>query len=102
MIAEAEKQQYRGVLCIHCRQPIPLSASQVRKEKEMRESEANEVAELRSSSFNLRCRACHGEATYTPGDTIDCEGTPRVRRTAPRRNPLLRSEAKSLSKAANG
>ena len=102
MIAEASKEQYRGVLCIHCRQPIPLSASQVRKEKEMRESEANEVAELRSSSFNLRCRACHGEATYTPGDTIDCDGTPRVRRTAPRRNPLLRSEAKSLSKAANG
>ena len=101
MIAEASKEQYRGVLCIHCRQPIPLSASQVRKEKEMRESEANEVMELRSSSFNLRCRACHGEATYTPADTIDCDGTPRVRNIA-RRNPLLRPEPKNLSRAANG
>jgi len=101
MIAEASKEQYRGVLCIHCRQPIPLSASQVRKEKEMRESELNEVTELRSSSFNLRCRACHGEATYTPADTIDCDGTPRVRNTA-RRNPLLRPESKNLSRAANG
>jgi hypothetical protein len=102
MIAEAEKQQYRGVLCIHCRQPIPLSASQVRKEKELRESEPNELTELRSSSFNLRCRACHGEATYTTAETIDCDGTPRVRSSAARRNPLLRPEPKNLSQAANG
>jgi hypothetical protein len=101
MIAEASKEQYRGVLCIHCRQPIPLSASQVRKQKEMGESEPTEVTELRSSSFNLRCRACHGEATYNPADTIDCDGAPRVRNTA-RRNPLLRPEPKNLSRAANG
>jgi hypothetical protein len=97
MIAEASKEQYRGVLCIHCRQAIPL-----RKEKESRESEPNELTELRASSFNLRCRACHGEATYTAADTIDCNGTPRVRSTSARRNPLLRPEPKNLSRAANG
>ena len=102
MIAEASKEQYRGVLCIHCRQAIPLSASQARKEKELRESEPNELTELRSSSFNLRCRACHGEATYTAADTIDCNGTPRVRSTSARRNPPLRPEPKNLSRAANG
>ncbi len=102
MISEASKEQYRGVLCIHCRQAIPLSASQVRKEKELRESEPNEMTELRSSSFNLRCRACHGEATYTAADTIDCAGAPRVRSTSARRNPLLRPEPKNLSRAANG
>jgi hypothetical protein len=102
MIAEANKQQYRGVLCVHCRQPIPLSASLVRKEKELRESEPNELTELRSSSFNLRCRACHGEATYTAGDTIDCDGAPRVRSSSARRNPLLSREPKDLSRAANG
>jgi hypothetical protein len=101
MIAEASKQHYRGVLCIHCRQPIPLSASQVRKEKELRESESNELTELRSSSFNLRCRACHGEATYTQADTIDCEGEPRARSSS-RRNPLLRPDLKNLSRAASG
>jgi hypothetical protein len=102
MIAEASKQQYRGVLCIHCRQPIPLSASQVRKEKELRESEPNELIELSSSSFNLRCRACHGEATYTPADTIDCDGTPRARTSAAGRNPLMKPERKNLSRAASG
>jgi len=101
MIAEATKQQYRGVLCIHCRQPIPLSASQVRREKELKESEPNELTELHSRSFNLRCRACHGEATYTPADTIDCDGTPRARHTT-RRNPLMRAERNDLSRAANG
>jgi len=101
MIAEATKQQYRGVLCIHCRQPIPLSASQIRKEKELKESEPNELTELHSRSFNLRCRACHAEATYTPADTIDCDGTPRARNSA-RLNPLMRAEHKDLSRAANG
>ena len=101
MIAETGKEQYRGVLCMHCREPIPLSASQVHKEKEVSESEPNGMTELRSRSFNLRCRACHGEATYTPADTINCDGAPRVRNTA-RRNSLLRPEPKNLSRAANG
>jgi hypothetical protein len=102
MIAEANKQQYRGVLCIHCRQPIPLSASQLRKEKELRETEANEMSELTSRSFNLRCRACHGEALYTEAEIIDCEGTPRTRASQPRRASLLKQGEKYLTKAANG
>ena len=102
MIAEANKQQYRGVLCIHCRQPIPLSASLVRKEKELKESEPSEMGELTSRSFNLRCRVCHGESMYTEADIIDCEGTPRSRSVASRRNPLLKPEPKNLSRAANG
>lgn len=102
MIAEATKEQYRGVLCIHCRQPIPLSASLVRKEKEMRESEPSEMSELTSRSFNLRCRACHGEALYTEADTIDVEGTPRTRTVPAKRNPFLKPEPKNLARAANG
>lgn len=101
MIAEASKEQYRGVLCSHCRQPIPLSASLVRKEKELREAGPSEMSELTSRSFNLRCRACHGEALYTETDTIDCEGTPRTRSSPVRRNPLLKPEPKNLSRAAN-
>jgi hypothetical protein len=102
MIAEAKNEKYRGVLCIHCRQPIPLSASLVRKEKELRESEPSELNELTSRSFNLRCRACHGEALYTESDTIDCEGTPRTRRSPVRHSSLLKPEPKHLSRAANG
>lgn len=102
MIAQANKQEYRGVLCIHCRQPIPLSASLARKEKEMGESEPSESGQLMSRSFNLRCRVCHGESTYTAAEIIDCEGTPRTRSLASRRNPLLKPESKNLARAANG
>ena len=34
------KQTYRGVLCFHCRQPIPLSASGVRREKDVTDQKA--------------------------------------------------------------
>jgi hypothetical protein len=102
MIAEADKQQYRGVLCIHCRQPIPLSASLARKEKELKESEPNEMNELTSRSFNLRCRVCHGEALYTESDTIDCDGAPRVRKSPVRHRSMLKAEIKDLSRSANG
>src|SRR5262249_23560217 len=101
MIAEVTKQQYRGVLCIHCHQAIPLSPALVRKEKEVRESEPNEVTELSSRSFNLRCRACHGEGTYTAADVRDFDGEPRVR-TSRRRSALMKPDSKSLSRAANG
>lgn len=101
MIAETDRQQYRGVLCIHCRQPIPLSASLVRKEKEMKESELSELSELTSRSFTLRCRVCHGEAMYTESDTIDCDGTPRVRKSPVRHESMLKADIKDLSRAAN-
>jgi len=101
MIAEATKLQYRGVLCMHCRQAIPLSPALVRKEKELRESEPNEATEHSSRSFNLRCRACHREATYTAMDVLDFDGEPRVR-SSRRRSPLLKPDSKILSRAANG
>jgi hypothetical protein len=70
MIAEA-KQQYRGVLCGHCRQPIPLSPSVERHHTGL------DVFAARS--FTLRCRACHGERVYTALQVIDFDGIPKVR-----------------------
>jgi hypothetical protein len=83
MILEA-KQQYRGVLCLHCRQPIPLSSFAASKECGFKEREASSCDEstVRSftvSSFTLRCRVCEGEGLYTALDVIDCDGTPKLR-----------------------
>ncbi len=102
MIAESERQQYRGVLCIHCRQPIPLSASAARKEKELESAEPSEMNEHTSRTFTLRCRVCHGEAMYTKSDTIDCDGSPRVRKSPVRHKSMLKAGIKGLSRAANG
>ena len=76
MIPEA-KQQYRGVLCGHCRQPIPLPSSAVSREKASKEPSGLDVFAARS--FALRCRACQGERLYTALQVIDFDGTPRLR-----------------------
>jgi hypothetical protein len=78
MIAEV-KQKYRGVLCRHCRQAIPLSPSAERRESEFEDQAPNGAAEFTMRAFTLRCRACDGEGLYTPADVIDCDGTPRMR-----------------------
>lgn len=88
MIAEA-KQQYRGVICIHCGQPIPLSPSAERKEREFKEQGPGDLGEFSVFSVTLRCRECHGEGIYTRSNVIDLDGVPRKRRsraTTPRRN----------------
>lgn len=88
MIAEA-KRQYRGVICIHCGQPIPLSPSAEQKEREFREQGTSDLGEFSVFSVTLRCRECHKEAVYTPSNVIDLDGAPRKRRspaTSQRRN----------------
>ena len=73
------KQTYRGVLCFHCRQPIPLSASGVRREKDSTNQKASALDDFAPWHFTLRCRACHKEGFYTPTEVIDCDGAPRDR-----------------------
>jgi hypothetical protein len=94
MIVEA-KQQYRGVLCLHCRQPIPLSSFAASKECGFNQNEASHrddsaVRSFTVSSFTLRCRVCEGEGLYTALDVIDCNGTPRIRSSQARKSlPIL-------------
>ena len=78
MIAEV-KQKYRGVLCRHCRQAIPLSPSAELRESEFEDQAPSGADEFTVRAFTLRCRACDGEGLYTPVDVIDCDGTPRMR-----------------------
>jgi|SRR5580700_1880400 hypothetical protein len=82
MLVEA-KQQYPGVLCFHCRQPIPLSSFAASKECGFRKREASSrnesaVRSFTVSSFTLRCRVCKGEGRYTALDVIGCSGTQRM------------------------
>jgi len=86
MVADLQ-QRYRGVLCLHCRQPIPLSPTVIRRIAELKGQEPNPFRELGSHAFNLRCRACEREGTYAEPNFIDCEGTPRARSFRPRPAP---------------
>ena len=91
MIAEA-KQQYRGVLCTHCRQPIPLSPSAELKEREFREQGPRAISG-EFFSVTLRCRACHGEGIYTQSEVIDLDGAPRKRSSHAHKNPRKHSRS---------
>jgi hypothetical protein len=78
MIAEV-KQKYRGVLCRHCCQAIPLSPSAERRGSQFEAQAPGGADQFTARSFTLRCRACDGEGLYTPVDVIDCDGSPRMR-----------------------
>jgi hypothetical protein len=91
MIDEA-KQQYRGVLCLHCHQPIPLSSSTAANEKGFAEQQPSGSDEFTwrpftERPFAMRCRACEGEGLYTGSDVIACDGTPRTRISGARKRP---------------
>jgi len=96
MLVEA-KQHYRGVLCLHCHQPIPLSSSTTLNGTgfgEQQTSGSNEltvrslsVRSFTERSFTLRCRACEGEGLYTNLDVIACDGIPRTRISRTRKRP---------------
>jgi hypothetical protein len=99
MIQEAIKK-YRGVLCLHCRQPIPLPAAVTRRVAEGGEKGQDFFSEMGPRVFTLRCRACHGEGLYAESKFVDCEGTPRTRFMASRKaSPMLPD---GLTRAANG
>jgi hypothetical protein len=88
MIQEMTLQSYRGVLCRHCRQPIPLPAIVIKLE-----TAAEKDPEKPVRAFHIRCRACENEHMYKSTDIADFEGTPRPRRSrgrfahAPSRRP---------------
>lgn len=92
-MAQDLKQSYRGVLCVSCRQPIPVPAIVVTMEAESDEEQHVRV-------FNLRCRACEKEQPYRSTDIVDFDGMPRTRRRA-RLATTVASIPGALGRAAN-
>jgi hypothetical protein len=78
MTAEA-KESYRGVICMHCHQPTPLTEAAEHKEKTFQEHGHQDSDEFAIFSSLLRCRACHGEAVYSARDVREFDGNPRKR-----------------------
>jgi hypothetical protein len=93
-MAQDLKQSYRGVLCVSCRQPIPVPAIVVTMEAESNEEEQHVRV------FNLRCRACEKEQPYRSTDIVDFDGMPRTRRRA-RLATTVASISGALRRAAN-
>jgi hypothetical protein len=99
MIQEA-KQQYRGVLCVHCRQPIPLPTTGSRRAAAPEAENSGQRHDPGPPVFTLRCRVCQEEGLYTESKFIDCEGTPRMRPSRSRKASPLPKDQGNLSRAA--
>lgn len=104
MTVDVPKQSYRGVLCMSCRQPIPLpailNALEAVPEKS---SEADSHPALAGERvFSLRCRACGREKPYRSMEIIELEGSPRPQVDYIRNVIGVRRRPGGLSRAANG
>ena len=70
------RESYRGVICIHCHQPTPLTPDADYKHEKFEQQDSDEFLIF---SNPLRCRSCHGEAVYSPKDVREFDGLPRKR-----------------------
>jgi hypothetical protein len=89
MNQEMKVQQYHGVICGYCRQPIPVPGI-----VERLMGDETHSREARTRVFNLRCRACEKEKQYHLSDIVEFEGSPRPR-SMRARVPLVRREPKA-------
>lgn len=74
MTIESDRPTFRGVVCLHCRAPIPVP--NIVRMLLADESDGLDSPPQKSQVFNLRCPACHKEKPYRTVEIRDIEGTP--------------------------
>jgi hypothetical protein len=74
MTIETERQQFKGVVCLHCKAPIPVPSVVGKTRGTLRDGA--ESSQENSQVFNLRCPACHKEKPYWTREIVNFEGTP--------------------------
>jgi len=97
MTIETERPSFRGVVCLHCKTPIPVP-NIVRSLQAA--DEGTGLALQKSQVFVLRCWACHKEKPYRTREIVDCEGTPEAATPAARPASIRWYPPDGLVKAA--
>jgi hypothetical protein len=101
MTQEKVQQTYRGVSCLHCKRPIPISPLVASIEADLPSDETTPRRHQKCQVFHLRCAACGKEKPYRIAEILEFEGTPVTR--TPRAEPASTylHEFNSRSRTAN-
>src|SRR5580700_4586276 len=73
MTIETERPTFRGVVCLHCKAPVPVPA--IVSSLQTATSEGDELSQRKSQVFNIRCPQCHKEKPYRTREILEFEGT---------------------------
>jgi hypothetical protein len=73
MTIEAKSPTFRGVVCLHCKAPIPVPA--IVGSLQASANDGTESSQRKSQVFNIRCPQCHKEKPYRTREIVDFEGT---------------------------
>ena len=76
MTQEQLQQSFRGVSCLHCKNPIPISPLVASIEAERPSNEATPGRHQKCQVFHLRCAACGKEKPYKIDEILEFEGIP--------------------------
>jgi hypothetical protein len=78
MTLEKAQETYRGVSCLHCKNPIPISPFVASIEAELRTIETTPARHQKCQVFHLRCAACGKEKPYKIDEILEFEGAPET------------------------
>lgn len=97
MTIETERPTFRGVVCLHCKAPIPVPA--IVSNLQTSPDEEDGVSR-KSQVFNLRCPSCHKEKPYRTREILDFEGTPEGPKFPERPSPVRWYPQDGMARAA--
>jgi hypothetical protein len=88
MTIETERSTFRGVVCLHCKAPIPVPA--IVGSFQDSSNEEMETLQRKSQVFNLRCPCCLKEKPYRTREIVAFEGKPELSLFFPERPAPVR------------
>ena len=97
MTLETERPTFRGVVCLHCKAPVPVPAIVHSLQAASGEAESSQ---RKSQVFNIRCPSCHKEKPYRTREIVDFEGTPETAVTPERPAPVRWYPQDGMTRAA--
>ena len=98
MTIETERPSFRGVVCLHCKAPIPVPA--IVSSWQVSAGEVTESTQRKSQVFNLRCPCCYKEKPYRTREIVAFDGTPEVATFLERPAPVRWFPQDGITRAA--